>query len=221
MTLRALDLFCCAGGASMGLHEAGFEVTGVDVRPQPRYPFAFHQADALTFPLVGFDFVWASPPCQAHTAMKSMHNAKRHPDLIAATRERLGGAGVPYVIENVVGAPIDGFTLCGTMFGLGVPGAELRRHRLFESSFLILAPHCQHRTRRTLGVYGGHVRDRRRRAGSAARGREDFTLAEGQAAMGIDWMTLAEMSQAIPPAFGAYIGRAARTYIERSRREAA
>ena len=143
--LRALDLFCCAGGAAKGLDQAGFEVVGVDIKPQPRYPFEFHQADALAFPTEGFDFIWASPPCQAHTSMKSMHNAKPHLDLIPETRAKLQASGIPYVIENVVGAPlIDPFMLCGTMFGLGVEDAELRRHRIFESSFPILAPKCQH-----------------------------------------------------------------------------
>jgi len=214
MRLKALDLFCCAGGAAMGLHRAGFDVTGVDIRPQPRYPFTFHQADALSFPLDGFDFIWASPPCQAHTSMKTMHNAKAHLDLIPETRRRLKASGIPYVIENVVGAPIDGFTLCGTMFGLGVDGAELRRHRLFEASFPVLAPRCQHTDRPTIGIYGGHVRNRRRRAGSASRGVADFTPEQGRIAMGIDWMTLAELSQAIPPAYAEFIGRAAIQHIQ-------
>ena len=218
--MRALDLFCCAGGAGMGLHRAGFEVTGVDNRPQPRYPFTFHQADALTYPLDGFDFIWASPPCQAHTSMKTMHNAKAHLDLIPETRARLKASGIPYVIENVVGAPIDGFTLCGTMFGLGVDGAELRRHRLFEASFSILAPRCQHTRRPTIGIYGGHVRNRQRREGSASRGVQDFTIAQGHAAMGIDWMTLGELSQAIPPAYSEFIGRAAIRHIQQVRKAA-
>lgn len=232
--LRALDLFCCAGGASMGLHRAGFEVVGVDIRPQPRYPFEFHQADALTFPLDGFDFVWASPPCQAHTAMKTMHNAKKHVDLIPETRARLKASGIPYVIENVVGAPlIDPFMLCGTMFGLGVENADLQRHRIFETSFFMWGvPECQHGARATIGVYGGHVRNRKRRTigiyGEGARdsrrkfdkGVPDFTADQGREAMGIDWMTLAELSQAIPPAYSEFIGRAAIDHIQ-SLREAA
>src|ERR1041384_7597678 len=103
---RALDLFCGAGGAAMGLYRAGFEVTGVDLKPQPSYPFRFIQADALTFPLAGYDFIWASPPCQAHTAMRTMPDAKKHPDLIPATRDLLRRSGLPYVIENVEGAPL-------------------------------------------------------------------------------------------------------------------
>ncbi len=229
--LRALDLFCCAGGAGMGLHRAGFEVVGVDIRPQPRYPFEFHQTDALAFPVDGFDFIWASPPCQAHTAMKTMHNAKSHLDLIPETRAKLIASGLPYAIENVVGAPlIDPFLLCGTMFGLGVEDADLQRHRIFETSFGIgLLPQCNHGARATIGVYGGHVRNRKRRTigiyGEGARdsrrkfdkGVPDFTADQGREAMGIDWMTLAELSQAIPPAYSEFIGRAAIEHIESSR----
>jgi len=226
--LRALDLFCCAGGAGMGLHRAGFEVVGVDIKAQPRYPLEFRQGDALAFPMDGFDFIWASPPCQAHTAMKTMHNAKPHLDLIPETRAKLIASGIPYVIENVVGAPlIDPFTLCGTMFGLGVDDADLQRHRIFETSFDIgLLPQCNHGARATIGVYGGHVRNRKRRTigiyGEGARdsrrkfdkGVPDFTADQGREAMGIDWMTLAELSQAIPPAYSEFIGRAAIAHIE-------
>lgn len=230
--MRALDLFCCAGGASMGLRRAGFEVVGVDIRPQPHYPFEFHQSDALTYPLEGFDFIWASPPCQAHTAMKTMHNAKPHLDLIPETRERLKRSGTPYVIENVVGAPLaDTFMLCGTMFGLGVEDADLQRHRLFEASFDVgLIPKCQHGARSTIGVYGGHVRNRKRVRtigvyGEGARdsrrkfdkGVPDFTVQQGREAMGIDWMTIAELSQAIPPAYSEFIGRAAVDHIQSQR----
>jgi DNA (cytosine-5)-methyltransferase 1 len=228
---RALDLFCCAGGAGMGLHRAGFEVVGVDIRPQPRYPFEFHQADALTFPLDGFDFIWASPPCQAHTAMKTMHNAKDHEDLIPATRERLIASGLPWAMENVMGAPLENpIMLCGTMFGLGVEDAELRRHRLFETSEpILLVPQCQHGARATIGIYGGHARNRKRRSfgvygegcrdsrRKSDRGVEDFSIEHGRIAMDIDWMTTAELSQAIPPAYSEFIGRAALSWIEAER----
>jgi len=216
--LRALDLFCGAGGASLGLAAAGFEVVGIDLKRQPRYPFTFNAFDALRLTLDElrlFDLIWASPPCQAHTAMRRMHNAKPHVDLIPPTRAMLRAAAVPYVIENVVGAPLeDPIILCGTMFGLGVHGAELRRHRLFEASFPIPAPPCRHGLKpATIGVYGGHVRNRKRREGSHARGVEDFSIAAGREAMGINHMTLAEMSEAIPPAYSEWIGLAARMAI--------
>lgn len=162
--MKALDLYCGAGGITKGLQRAGFHVTGVDIKPQKRYVGdVFHQADALTFPIDGYDCIFASPPCQKHTALKSMHNAKEHEDLIPATRERLMASGVPYVIENVPGAPLarGSVMLCGTMFGLGTGDAELRRHRWFECSHTLLVPECQHGSR-VIGVYGGNGRDRRR-----------------------------------------------------------
>src|SRR5215510_8484755 len=148
---RALDLCCGAGGASWGLYLAGFDVVGVDIRPQPHYPafhdkpyarhFTFLQADALTVDLSGYDFVWSSPPCQAHTSLRKMHNARRHIDLIPATRAKLQAWGGPWIIENVPGSPLYGaVTLCGTMFNLGCQDAELRRHRLFESNVPLLVP---------------------------------------------------------------------------------
>ena len=221
MKPRALDLFCGAGGATKGLQRAGFYVVGVDNRPQPRYcGDEFHQADALTFPLEGLDFVWASPPCQAHTAMKTMPDARPHPDLIPKTRERLRSQLAPYVIENVVGAPLrNPIKLCGSMFNLGWEDAELRRHRLFECSFSIVAPKCQHGQRDVIGVYGGHHRNRRRRTigvygegcrdsvRKVDRGVADFGVEAGRVAMGIDWMTVAELCEAIPPAYSEYIGR--------------
>lgn len=219
--MRVLDLFCGAGGAAMGLHQAwpDAEIVGVDTKPQPRYPFTFVQADAMTFPLEGFDFVWASPPCQAHTAMKTMYNAKTHADLIPATRVKLIAANIPYIIENVEGAPLnpESIRLCGTMFDLGCDDAELRRHRIFESSFLLTAPNCRHGSRDVVGVYGGHLRNRRRRTigiygegcrdgrRKSDRGVPDFNIEDGRRAMGIDWMTIAELCQAIPPAYSRYI----------------
>lgn len=202
--MRALDLFCCAGGASMGLHRAGFEVTGVDINPQPRYPFKFIQGDALTVPLDDYDLIWASPPCQAHSSMKHMHNAKSHPDLIPPMRERLRARGGWWIMENVVGAPLRASVmLCGTMFGLGAGDAELRRHRLFEMShFFLDGLECRHERPRVIGIYGGHGRDRRR-----AQNTQNFTTAERREAMGIDWMTGKELCQSIPPAYSEYLAR--------------
>jgi DNA (cytosine-5)-methyltransferase 1 len=216
MKPRALDLFCCAGGAGMGLHRAGFDVIGVDILPRRRYPFTFHQGDALTFPLDGFAFVWASPPCQRFTAMKHAPGAKgdAHPDLIAPMRERLEAWGGPWVIENVEEARPwlrDPITLCGSMFGLEAQGCQLRRHRLFESNFPIPQPECRHDARPVIGVYGGHARKRSARHGG--RGTQDVWegghKAAAAEAMGMTWATLAEMSEAIPPAYAEHIGRAA------------
>lgn len=210
----ALDLFSGAGGAALGLWRAGFDVIGCDLAKQPRYPFPFVQADALRppFDLSRFDLIWSSPPCQHWTAMRTMHNAKAHADLIGKTREMLRASGRLFVIENVEGAPlIDPVTLCGTMFGLGCAGAELRRHRLFETNFPLQKLECAHGAEpAVIGVYGGHVRNRKRREGSHARGVADFTPAQGRSAMGIEHMTLMELSEAIPPTYAEYIGLAAR-----------
>lgn len=240
---KALDLFCGAGGATKGLQRAGFHVTGVDIRPQPRYcGDVFIQMDALEYPGVEpfdengrlirnideFDFIWASPPCQAHTPLKTMHNAKPHLNLIPQTRAILEAARVPYCIENVEGAPLVApVLLCGTMFGLGCDGAELRRHRLFECNFEVgLRPQCSHGVGDTLGVYGGHLRNRRRARtigiyGEGCRdsvrkfdkGVPDFSIEHGRRAMDIDWMTIAELCQAIPPAYGEFIGRQAMAFL--------
>jgi DNA (cytosine-5)-methyltransferase 1 len=222
--MRLLDLFCGAGGAAMGYHRAGFtEIVGVDIKPQPRYPFTFVQGDALKPPvrLEDFDAIHASPPCQAHTSMKTMPDAREHPDLVPATRALLAASGLPYAIENVHGAPlIYPVRLCGTAFGLGCDDAELRRHRMFESNVPMLAPPCQHGKRATLGVYGGHLRNRKRRVRTVGvygegvrdsvrkrdRGVADFGVEQGREAMGIAWMTLAELCQAIPPAYTEFIG---------------
>lgn len=221
--MRLLDLFCGAGGAAMGYHRAGFdEIVGVDWKPQPHYPFRFILLNALnlhTGPWDQWDLVHASPPCQAHTSLRTAWNARPHTSLITETRTKLRALGVPYVIENVVGAPLESpIRLCGSMFQLGTGEAELRRHRLFESSFALAAPPpCQH-GKRVIGVYGGHGRDRRRTIGvyggghgESKRGKEagqrNFSAAEQREAMGIDWMTVDELSQAIPPAYSEFIGR--------------
>lgn len=224
VTLIALDLFCKAGGASMGLHRAGFDVVGVDIEPQPRYPFKFVQADALDFDLAGYDFIWASPPCQGYSAMRHAPGAKgTAPKLIWPVRHQLLWQNALWVIENVAEAREhmrDPITLCGTMFGLGTQGHDLQRHRLFESNFGLTAPSaCQHSNRPTIGVYGGHAR--RRSAKHGGRGTRDVWdgghKAAASEALGIDWMTLDELSEAIPPAYAEYIGRAAVRHIAQQR----
>ena len=213
--VRCLDLFCCAGGAGEGYRRAGFDVTGVDIRPQPHNPHRFIQADALAFLREHsheFDLIHASPPCQAHCDLKHMWNAKRHTDLIGPTRDLLRQTGKPWIIENVEGAPLETpVILCGTMFGLGTGDAELRRHRLFELGGglpPLLVPPCQHKRKpRVIGVYGGHGRDRRRKVNT-----QDFSTDARREAMGIDWMTGAELSQAIPPAYTEFLGRHALAY---------
>ena len=213
--MKALDLYSGAGGATRGLQQAGFHVTGVDLRAQPRYiGDRFIQADALSLTaefVASFDFVWSSPPCQFHTAMRHAHNAKPHMNLIPQTRALLIAAGKPYTIENVEGARewlIDPFMLCGTSFGLGARGRELQRHRLFETSFPVIAPSCRHSGRPVLGVYGGHVRDRRRPVGKNHVSGSNLPISVGREAMGIDWMSGAELSEAIPPAYSRFIAEA-------------
>lgn len=205
--VRLLDLFCGAGGAGEGYRRAGFAVTGVDIRPMPRNPHRFIQADALEYLRDHggeYDAIHASPPCQAHCDLKHMWNAKQHKDLIGPTRELLKATGKPYIIENVEGAPLfSPVILCGTMFSLGSGDAELWRHRLFELSWgHVPAPPCQHRRKpRVIGVYGGHGRDRRRTVNA-----QDYSTDQRREAMGIDWMTGTELSQAIPPAYTEYLG---------------
>jgi DNA (cytosine-5)-methyltransferase 1 len=198
---KALDLCCGAGGVSRGLADAGFDVTGVDLALQPRYPYPFIQADALTLSLDflrQFALVWASWPCQAFTSLRQV-TGKTYPDLITPGRALLCAAGRPYIMENVPGAPLHSpILLCGQMFGL-----KVYRHRLFESNYLLLAPsHVPHR-------------DRTPRAGRAVTSPKGFITVAGhigltayaRAAMGIDWMTRDELAQAIPPAYSAYLGR--------------
>lgn len=218
--LRLLDLFSCAGGAAMGYHRAGFEVVGVDINPQPRYPFEHHVADALEFLAEHgheFDAVHASPPCQAYTVAGHLPtNAVEHPDLLAPTRDALDALGKPYIIENVPGAPMRDFvTLCGSEFNLLAPDidgefVQLRRHRQFESNvWLMGAGGCQHRTGMVTASVFGHG------GGMHWQRRNDPTRSKGYiphnkvaaALLGVDWMNKREMSECIPPAYTEYLGR--------------
>jgi DNA (cytosine-5)-methyltransferase 1 len=205
---RLLDLFCGAGGASVGYHRAGFDVIGVDIKSQPRYPFEFVQADALewlaTADLSGVAAIHASPPCQDHSLLHRNYGAPEHGTgwLLQATIDHLRDSGRPWVVENVVGAPIPGaFVLCGGSFGLGASNLDLNRHRRFGTSFPMLAPPCQHRPGRTIGVYGNGTNSWHR----SKLGR-NLRIAEMRQAMGIDWMTRDELTQAIPPAYTEYVG---------------
>lgn len=205
--MRLLDLFCGAGGAAMGYHRAGFEVVGVDIKPQPRYPFEFVQADAIDWTLdmfKGFHAVHASPPCQDHSVLCRNYGAPTHDTgwLLGHTLRDLRDSGLPWVLENVVGAPMPSpFILCGASFGLGASGLDLNRHRQFATSFAMLAPPCQHRPGRTIGVYGHGTNSwHRQKLG------RNLNIAEMREAMGIDWMTREELSQAIPPAYTEFIG---------------
>lgn len=198
---RLLDLFCCAGGAARGYQMAGYHVTGVDIKPQPRYGGdVFIQGDALEYlarHLFDFDAYHASPPCQAYTKCQRIYN-RQHPELIEETRRLLVATGKPYVIENVPGAPlIDPVTLVGSMFGL-----RTMRPRLFESNVplpFVLAPPPAAR----------HAQmGRPPREGEYVHVVGNFSGADyARQAMGIGWMSKQELSQAIPPAYTEWIGR--------------
>jgi len=188
----------------VGLQRAGFEVEGWDIKPQPRYPFTFHHGDALEADLCGFDFVWASPPCQkfSNGTLSQRMSGKTYPDLIDATRKKLEASNIPFVIENVPGAPIrSDIVLCGSMFGL-----RLVRHRWFECSLPMfqLQPDCSH-DENAVCVCGHNTPSWSR----AKNGGKNHTIKEKHLAMGIDWMNRNELAQAIPPAYSEYIGGAA------------
>lgn len=201
--MRLLDLFCGAGGAGMGYHRAGFEVVGVDIEPQRRYPFEFHQADALEYLTEHwreFDAIHASPPCQDFIPTIPEKHGTAH--LLPDTRTLLLSIDRPWVIENIPGAPMRAdYRLCGCMFKL----PRLRRQRLFETSWhgFTLLPSCHH-PEHPISVTGHGIpsgnfyRER-------LKGPEYGILA--RKAMGIDWMTRDELSQAIPPAYTEFIGR--------------
>lgn len=202
---RLLDLMCGAGGAAMGYHRAGFEVVGVDINPQPNYPFEFHQMDAMdaTVAVWAFDAIHASPPCQLFTVYRNNHKQTYKPvqNLIPETRDLLQATGLPYVIENVPGAPLHNpVQLCGTSF----PPLEVRRHRMFESNIPLTAPPCDH-GRLTVRKYPGSSNRPNGRTVCNV-GEYRVPLAIQKVAMGVDWMTLPELSEAIPPAFTEHIG---------------
>jgi DNA (cytosine-5)-methyltransferase 1 len=191
----------------MGYHRAGFDVAGVDIEPQPRYPFAFIRADALEYVAAHgheYDAIAASPPCQRYSvANRVQRSAERHPDLVAPTRRALRATGRPYVIENVVGAPlVHPIMLCGTMFGL-----QVFRHRLFECSFFLLVPpHGKHQGSANSHRWGKHRYDDLSGGYVTVCGGGNCRVETARKAMGIEWMTKAELNQAIPPAYTEFIG---------------
>jgi DNA (cytosine-5)-methyltransferase 1 len=206
---RLLDLFCCQGGAGEGYRRAGFDVTGVDIEPQPRNPHRFIQGDALEFLAAHcheFDAIHASPPCQAFSLATHFHGTQgNHLDLIEPTRALLTKIGVPWVIENVDRAPVRrDLVLCGEMFGLRV-----HRHRLFETGgwLAMCPPHQPHNLKGA--IHNCHIED-----GHARQVAGNFAdLADASDAMGIDWMDRHGLAQAIPPAYTEFIGQQLMAHI--------
>jgi DNA (cytosine-5)-methyltransferase 1 len=213
---RLLDLFCGAGGAAVGYARAGFEVVGVDIKPQPHYPFEFWQWDAmeiLAAPDQPFDAIHASPPCQAYAGLSNKDG--RHPKLIEPVRELLRSTGLPYVIENIVGAPLQpSVVLCGSMFGLRV-----RRHRLFESNVMLLQATCQHSAQQRIRAYYGKKGWLAWTPASAnvqKKGRTPLlrgSVDDAPEDMGVDWMTWDELREAIPPAYTEFVGAQLLRYL--------
>ncbi len=210
MRPRMLDLFCKAGGAAMGYHRAGFEVVGVDIKPQPRYPFQFIQGDAMSFDegfLSGFHAIHASPPCQKHSDLaKRNGNADAWPCHIEEVRKMLGYVGRPYIIENVEGSPlIDPVVLCGAMF----PSLRVIRHRLFESNVPLSVPgHGKHKLVYTMDKRKSHYGKLDEwKSPVQVTGGGNCSKAAAADAMGIDWMTKDELNEAIPPAYTEFLGK--------------
>jgi len=204
---RLLDLFCGAGGAAMGYHRAGFDMVGVDIKPQPHYPFAFIQDDALLFlgdNVSTFDAIHASPPCQRFSKSVSKRSRETHPDYIAAIRYRLVMSGLPYVIENVPRAPLrEPITLCGSSFGLGV-----MRHRLFESSEVLYSREHRHQDYPPQYAPAWNRTTPLRFRPISGGWTSDNDHAANMEAMGVDWeMTPRELSESIPPDYAQWIGR--------------
>jgi DNA (cytosine-5)-methyltransferase 1 len=203
----SLDLFGKGGGGSVGYYAAGFEVVGVDIKKQKRYPYEFIQADALDIFkdkdfMNSFDAIAASPPCQTHSITQHLRNAHGKStdkvDLIPQTRAALIETGKPYIIENVPGAPlINPVQVCGSAFGL-----KVRRHRRFESNAKLVGTICKHKEQgRPVGVYGS-MKDEIPKGGKTA-----TSIEEARAAMGIDWMIWGELVEAIPPLYTMFLGQ--------------
>lgn len=199
-----LDLFCGAGGASAGYKLAGCKVFGVDINPQPRYPFEFIQGDASDLNILKdilsyneIDLIHASPPCQKYSKTQRINGIENYPDLIGKVRSNFQELDIPYVIENVRGAPLKHpIELCGLMFGL-----KTYRHRLFETSWpMVPIKHPEH-------WYRTAKMGRKPKPGEFIHVVGHFSgKKEAEEAMGIDWMSRAELAQAIPPAYTEYIG---------------
>jgi DNA (cytosine-5)-methyltransferase 1 len=204
--VKLLDLFSGAGGAAVGYHRAGFEVTGVDITLQHHYPYAFIRADALVALkqnwLVGrFDVIHASPPCQTYSAYRRRGNGvgERHQDLIAPVRDLLVATGKPYIIENIPASPLQNpVVVCGSSFGL-----DLQRHRLFESNLTLVAPPCNHDWQTPRFPQATNRQNLRRTVEVGAYRAQPYAAR----AMGIDWMTREELTEAIPPEYTHFLGR--------------
>ena len=204
--MRLLDLFCGVGGASAGYAQAGFDVTGIDLKHGKRYPYTYIKGDVLDYLkdldfLRSFDVIHASPPCQTHSITQHLRNAQGKTtsklDLIPETRAALIASGKPYIIENVPGSPlINPIQLCGSAFDI-----KVRRHRLFESNMRLEGSKCDHKAQgRPIGVYGS-LNDEIPQGGKTA-----TNINEARQAMGIDWGIWTELVEAIPPAYTKYLG---------------
>ena len=216
MQPRLLDLFCCAGGASFGYDAAGFDVFGVDIVPQPNYPYPMRIADVLTLPqsfLEEFDAIHASPPCQAYSDLAHRNgNGHKWPRLIEPIREKLAATGKPYVIENVEGSPLQNYVvLCGTMF----PGLRVIRHRLFEANFpIVVLNHPKHPLCHTLDKRKRHYGQTDEWVNFVSvNGGGNSSVAAARDAMGISWMTKKQINEAIPPAYTQHIGATLREWL--------
>lgn len=204
--MRLLDLFCGAGGAAMGYSRAGFtEIVGVDIKPQPRYPFAFVLGDALHYLRdhgAGFDVIHASPPCQRYSSATPTSRRSAHSDLVAPLRELLVETGVPFVIENVPSAPLRrDVMLCGVMFGL-----PIARHRVFETTAHMIQPAHPAHPDDIVQVTGGGPCNLPARPGVGGPRRKP-NADEARRIMGMPWATKRELNEAIPPAYSEWLGR--------------